>query len=237
MRLHIIRHADPDYVKDGLTALGKSQARVLSMRMENLPLVRIYSSPLGRVQDTARYTSERTGITVETLDWLREMDELKACSSSSELQNPVVVWNLPGHQLRQVKAENDDLGINSELFPQPQTVARFSELRNGWIEWLRQNRIEVTPDGWTADTQLMGSDIAIFCHHGVGLALLSLVVDIPVASMWRSFWLSPASVSTVLLEQYDKHRINPRLICLGDTGHLSGHTSENNTSGLLYNTR
>ncbi|SDE06472.1 probable phosphoglycerate mutase [Paenibacillus sp. UNCCL117] len=235
MRLHIIRHGDPDYPNDNLTDLGKREAQALARRMERLPLVRICSSPMGRALATARYTADRTGIPVQTLEWIREMGELTANPHSSVLPDPVVIWNLPGHQLHKAEGGKENQGANSDLFPQPQTANRFRELHMGWLEWLRQAHIQVTDEGWTADAPLAGNDVAIFCHHGSGLALLSLIMDIPVAALWRSIWLPPTSVSTVLLEQYDKHRINPRLVCIGDTSHLSSEGLDNNTSGLLYN--
>lgn len=237
MRIHIIRHADPDYARDDLTALGKSQAEALALHMKSLPLVRIYASPKGRAQATASYTSKVTGIPVHILDWAREMDELKTGHGYRWLPDPVVIWNLPGHHLCQVRQEEGELGAGSSVFPQPETINRFQELRAGWIALLEENDIKVTKEGWKTDTQLLGEDFAIFCHHGVGLALLSLIMDIPVAALWRSIWLPPASVSTVLLEQYDTNRINPRLVCIGDTGHLSVCHLSGNTSGLLYNTR
>lgn len=237
MRLHIIRHGDPDYPNDNLTALGKQEAQALARRMERLPLVSIYSSPMGRAQATASYTAERAGLSVHILEWMREMTELAASPDSNALPDPVVIWNLPKHQLKQAEVGGEDQGANSDLFPQPHTANRFRELRAGWIEWLRQYRIQSTKEGLVTDTQLMGHDVAIFCHHGVGLALLSLIMDIPVAALWRTLWLPPASVSTVLLEQYDKNRINPRLLCIGDTAHLYAEGLINNTSGLLYNLR
>lgn len=235
MRLHIIRHADPDYESDALTALGKCQARALAERMETMPLTHIYASPLGRAQETAWYTSNVTGIKTETLEWMREMSELRTDYDSEILPKPVVIWDLPGHCLRQVRAEGNDLGASSNLFPQPQTINRFDELRTNWISWLKNEHIEVTDEGWKTDIRLLGSDIAIFCHHGVGLALLSIILDIPLATVWRSIWLPPASVSTILFEQYEGNKVNPRVICLGDTGHMSGHMLDNNTSGLIYN--
>lgn len=237
MRLHIIRHADPEYTHDDLTALGHTQAQALSQHMEKLPLYRIVCSPKGRAQATARPTSERTGIPIETLDWLRELDGLKSEHDSPILPNPVVTWDLPGHVLRQVKAGEGEIGDTLPAFPQPETADRFAELRAGCTDFLRQLHIEMSPDGWTTDRRLLGYDIAIFCHHGVGLALLSVITNIPIASIWRSFWLAPASVTTILLEQTDMQHINPRIICLSDTHHLPFSAQCGNTSGLLYNLR
>lgn len=235
MRLHIIRHADPDYTRDHLTALGKSQAQALSSYMESLPLVRIVSSPKGRAQATARPTAEKTGFPVETLEWLRELELLRTPYESDVLPDPVVIWDLPGHVLRKVEKECADCA-DSGAFPQPITAECFERVRGGLKELLGEFGITVTEEGWLADDRLPGYDVAIFCHHGVGLALLSAITGIPAASLWRSFWLAPASVSTVLLEQYEGNRVNPRLICVSDTRHLTGGLCSN-TSGIIYNVR
>lgn len=235
MRLHIIRHADPDYSLDNLTALGKNQAQALSHYMEGLPLVRIVSSPKGRAQATARPTSEKTGFPVETLEWLRELDQLRAPYDSDVLPNPVVIWDLPGHVLREVEKGCADCA-SSDAFPQPITAERFDQVRAGLKQLLKEMSISVTDEGWFADGRLPGYDVAIFCHHGVGLALLSVITGISAAALWRSFWLAPASVSTVLLEQYEGNRVNPRLICVSDTRHLNGALCSN-TSGIIYNVR
>ena len=237
MRLHIIRHADPDYGIDGLTALGKSQAKALAERMAAFPLTHIYTSPFGRSRETARYTSDATGIRAEDVEWLREMSDLRTEYTSDVLPNPVVIWDLPGDYLRRIGAEEKGIDSESGLFPQPLTRDRFAELSMGWYSWLKNEGIDVTERGWRTDIRLRGSDIAFFCHHGVGLALLSIILDIPVTSLWRSIWLPPASVTTILFEQYEKTKVNPRVICLGSTSHLTGSMQENNVSGLIYNTR
>jgi len=234
MKLHIIRHGDPGYPNDNLTDLGRIEAEALALRMEKLPLERIYASSLGRAQATAKFTADKKGMSVETLTWIREMSELKAIPDSNELPNPIVVWNLPGHQLRQIEKDEEYM---KDIYPYPQMTSRFEELRRGWIEFLRLYNIEMTDIGWTTDASLPEQDLAIFCHHGSGLVLLSLIMDIPVSALWRSIWLAPTSVSTVLFEQYAESRVNPRLICIGDTSHLYPVNLNNNTSGLLYNTR
>jgi len=232
MRLHIIRHADPDYGRDDLTAMGKAQARALAQYTESLPLVRIISSPKGRAQATARPTAEQSGLPIEVMPWLRELDQLRTDYDSDNLHNPVVIWDLPGHVLKAVENE----GETSSRFPQPLTAERFDELRQGWNTLLGELGVTSTPDGLTASDRLGGHDVALFCHHGVGLALLSIITGIPVTAMWRSFWLPPASVTTVLLEQYERSRINPRLLCVGDTRHLNNAICAN-TSGIIYNIR
>ena len=73
MRLIFIRHAEPDYEHDCLTAKGRREAELLSRRTarwENI--AGIYVSPLGRARETASYTLRALKKEAVTLPWLRE---------------------------------------------------------------------------------------------------------------------------------------------------------------------
>lgn len=72
MKLMFVRHAEPDYKHDSLTLKGHREAQLLSLRLAKLDVRDFYVSPLGRAQETARYTLERTHRTAETLPWLAE---------------------------------------------------------------------------------------------------------------------------------------------------------------------
>ena len=70
MKLMFVRHAEPEYKHDSLTLKGHREAQLLSLRLAKLDVRDFYASPLGRAQETARYTLERTHRTAETLPWL-----------------------------------------------------------------------------------------------------------------------------------------------------------------------
>ena len=70
MKILIIRHGEPDYSIDSLTEKGWREAELLSRRLAPLGIRDFYVSPLGRAQDTARPTLEKTGKKAETLPWL-----------------------------------------------------------------------------------------------------------------------------------------------------------------------
>ncbi len=61
MKLIIIRHGDPDYEKDSLTAKGWREAGLLADRISRLNVRDFYCSPLGRARDTAGVTLKRMG--------------------------------------------------------------------------------------------------------------------------------------------------------------------------------
>ena len=88
MRLYLVRHGDPDYATDSLTAHGRAQAAALA---EHLPAqvlsagfggakpgargepFRVFCSPLGRAAETCAPFAERVGAEVHTREWLQEL--------------------------------------------------------------------------------------------------------------------------------------------------------------------
>ena len=72
MRILLIRHADPDYAHDSITAEGRLEAGALSRIADRLDLGDCYMSPFGRAQETAFQVLQAAGKTASTLPWLRE---------------------------------------------------------------------------------------------------------------------------------------------------------------------
>ena len=73
MRIIFIRHGEPDYTNDCLTATGRKQAAAAAERLSGEGITAIYASPCGRASETAGYTARRLGLDVTTLDYMREI--------------------------------------------------------------------------------------------------------------------------------------------------------------------
>jgi probable phosphoglycerate mutase len=98
MRLYIVRHADPDYVNDSITAKGRLEAEALAARFSAQGLDRIYCSPQGRAIATMNYTREllKTGFEIE--EWTREVwPELYVKDGESKYK---AMFQLPGEAFR-----------------------------------------------------------------------------------------------------------------------------------------
>ena len=72
MRLIFIRHAEPDYEHDSVTAKGEREARLLAERLAREKVDGVYISPLGRAQRTAQAYLKKVNGQGETCDWLQE---------------------------------------------------------------------------------------------------------------------------------------------------------------------
>lgn len=233
MKLHIIRHGEPDYARDCLTPLGQTQA----MAILDLPWIngvkRIYSSPLGRAVDTAEAVARGVRLPARVLPWLREMDEVVVWD---ERRPDLAVWNLDPERLRGLEEKH---WLNSGPFSGTPLAGRWDSLREGADKIMAEYAVVRRESGWRtlAEESADEAEIAIFCHLGVGLTLIAYLLEVCPLTLWRSAFLAPASVTTLLLERRAGGRAGFRLLRLGDISHLVKNNIEAGTAGLQYNTK
>jgi broad specificity phosphatase PhoE len=217
MRLYIIRHAEPAYPDDALTERGHQQARALADRLAAAGLDRVYSSPLHRARETARYTAERLGLALEVEPWTRELEDwwvrgddgdevpvwqvdpaaIRALAPRPRLDN----WHgFPPFDARWLSRSFTRLGLDADAF-----ASRQGFVRDG-------DAYRATGDG--------PHGAAVFCHGGLALTWLAHLLAIPPPLLWAGFTLPPASVTTVVFEALPGDRAVPRCHGLGDVSHL-----------------
>ncbi|MCP4141192.1 MAG: histidine phosphatase family protein [Chloroflexi bacterium] len=208
MRIYIIRHADPNYDNDTITAAGHKEALALAERLEAEGIDRIYCSPLGRARHTMQYTAERLNRKAEIQDWLQELSGMTVDHAK---WGQLAVWDIPGEALYQQQIPKAYDGLN------------FDEKINSLIkssDQFLQNLGYVRKDGRYQCVGTHTDRIAVFCHNGFGLTWLAHLLNLPLLSVWTSFWLPPSSVTTILFEQRSPKWAVPRCLSLGDTAHL-----------------
>ena len=95
MEIVLIRHGQPEWVKDGeytvdpgLTEIGKKQAEKSASTFQMNSIDEIWVSPLNRAKETLKPFEQRNiGSKIKTFDWLREAlddDEKKLIGESQE---------------------------------------------------------------------------------------------------------------------------------------------------------
>ncbi|KAA8491536.1 hypothetical protein FVE85_2551 [Porphyridium purpureum] len=226
MRLLIIRHADPEYHGDTLTAHGHLEAAALADRLasgvnQRVP-THLYTSPLGRARDTAAYTEKKLGMVAEVEEWTKELSEWGRIVKGSGRpgEGGLALWDTPGEFLRDFDpplthecqwTRFDDLGPARQNFD---TLCAHSDAflaRHGFVREGGKYRVM---------RQRSEDQIAVFCHGGFGLAWLAHLLQMPLAMAFASFHLTPSSVTTVLFDQRSEDFATPRLIGLGDASHM-----------------
>jgi len=217
MILYIIRHADADYKNDTITPAGRLKAEALARRMKSYGLDRIYCSPLGRAQETMKYTARLLNIESGTEEWTRELSDVFLEDTEWGSMN---AWDLPGEVLlggnpHPASPDWDTLPILKNL-KLKEKFARLGEASDHFLsklgyvrEGMRYRCIQPNKE-----------KIAVFCHGGFGVTWIAHLLNIPLRIAWAGFRLAPTSVTTILFERTSKIWVAPRCLALGDTSHL-----------------
>lgn len=235
MRILLIRHAEPDYNIDNLTAKGRVEAELLARRLARLPIRDVYVSPLGRAQATAEVYLKRAGKTAETLPWLREF---KGTIPDPDTGAPRIAWDLKpriwtamagyedaahwqdipclqGGTLKQVWQETTD-GVDAMM-------ARYGFRKDGPV-WKCEENQDVT--------------IALFCHFGIAMAVTGYLTETSPMILWHRILMLPSSVTELVTEERIHGEAAFRMIRMGDLTHLEANGEVASTAGLypmVYN--
>lgn len=231
MRIFIIRHGDPDYSIDNLTEKGKREAELLRCRMEKEGITKIYCSPLGRAQATAKPTADALGLEIVTCDWLREFVPRLPDFKCAPWNLPPRVWTEDKRVFDVSRWRDIDLWKNSDVIPYYDNVCNEFDKAIAEHGFIRDGMV------YRFDESLRDNDdaIAFFCHHGLGTALISHVMGMPLPHTWHTVFLPTSSVTMMLMEMHepDVNTAILRVISLGDTSHLFYGNEPISSSGLF----
>ncbi len=232
MRILLIRHGDPDYANDTVTEKGKREVRLLAERLAGEGIDKIYCSPLGRAQATAAPTAEKIGKPIHTLPWLAEL------SATYDMGDRIVSpWDMYPHIWTQnPDAADKNLWAEHAVYtgqPIKEIVQNVETELDALLisHGFRHNGrvFEILP-GKAKSTET----IALFCHMGLGNALLSHLAGIATPLWWHSIFLPPTSVTTIYMEQHctDTNIALAHFVGIGDISHLYAGGEPASTSGL-----
>ena len=229
MKLFLIRHGEPDYENDCLTALGRKQAEAICMLKDREQITQVICSPLGRARETAEPLSACLHVETEIRDWLKEIDDITIWS---EKRPDLAIWNARSKILYDWEKEGR---VKEQPFAE-RLEEKKQALAEGMDAVLRLRGIRKDTFGCQVTKEKAEKgDLAIVCHLGVGLLLLSCLLDLSPYTVFRSFFLAPASITTVLLEEYGDGKAGFRILQMGDVSHMVSQGIEVVRSGLQYN--
>lgn len=212
MKLLIIRHAEPDYGNDTITETGHKQAEMLAEYLKNVQIDRIFASPCGRAQDTARPTCDIKGMDFTVLKWLEESHDFMRPFNETEEFSYNVTFNEGAKEVTRFSSDQPHRPISRIVEGSDAFLASLGYVREGLAY-----RIEKPND----------ETVAVFCHHGSGSAWISHLLLRPVELGYQDLGMTFTSITTFTFsndsdEEQRNGLIFPYLRGLSETPHFNG---------------
>jgi probable phosphoglycerate mutase len=197
MRITLIRHGEPEWVKNGLnvdnpplTIKGQEQAEMVASYLADTRFDEIYVSPLLRAQQTAAPLLRQSGRTSITTDWLQEIRN--PIWHGTPVEKAVEAYkeerSRPSHQrwdgLSGGEAVSDFVGRINEDCARFLSEHGYGKVSNGLPVWTHEKSLEKH----VAFVAHAGTNSVVICH------LLGLD---PTPWEWERFVLGHASISEV----------------------------------------
>ena len=219
MRILIIRHGDPDYANDTLTDKGKREATLLAKRLKKENIDAFYSSPLGRAKDTCLYTARAVGKENEIVvkDWLQEFNHPLTLPSGRER-------NIPWDMLPTEWTDNDKMydykrWYKQKCYRKSNMKAAYDNVANGLDALLKEYGYVREGNSYRVENANTKT-IALFCHFGLEMVLMSRLCNVSPIPLWHHFTALTSSVTTLYSEERRKGIATFRCAGFGDIGHL-----------------
>ena len=226
IRLIFIRHGEPDYENDCLTADGKKQARSTAQRLKNEKLTALYCSPMGRAVQTASYTAAMYGMDVRVLDFMREISWGDTGGPEGVLEYGGHPWTL-GYKLL---TERPDMVGSADWDKHPYfrdntCTECYKEVSERFDMFLEGFGL-VRRDGLYYCRESCDENIALFAHGGSGAVVFSHVFNMPFPFVLTSMPFGVCSVSVVEFDARAGEKAVPRLRLFNDMGHIANFKDE-----------
>lgn len=229
MKLLIIRHGAPNYELDTLTEKGWQEAEILAGRIAAMDVKSIYVSSMGRAQDTASVTLKKTGLSACTYDWLREFDVMIKDMTTG---NPCLVWELqPGDWTAVPEFYDKDKWCDVPVMKESGAKERWEKICMGLDTMLEAHGYKREQNFYRA-VKPNDDTIALFCHYGVGCAMLAHLLGISPVQIWYGFSMETTAVTTVRIQEKQGDIAVAHVTEFGDISHLRVHDAGWQASGM-----
>ena len=228
MYLYFVRHGKPDYETDTLLPEGVRQAESAARRLSYSGIDRIYSSPMGRAQETARPTAELLGLPVTVLPWARELEgESKTLwpdgvPTRLSKVDPLYYYTEDKRRMTPEEALEKVEAFNDSGFPE-----RYHEISEGLDALLLENGYRRTPEGYYLAEAPNDRHVALFCHCAMQRVMLSHLFNIPYNFLAATLQANFTGITVLFFPSEGQGKLTvPQVMAYGDVGHIHMDTQE-----------
>ena len=222
MRLIFVRHGEPDYQNDCLTANGKVQAKAVVKRLKDEDIKAIYSSPMGRARETASYTADDHKLEVQVLDFMHEIDWGDKADSSLKIPYEGHPWTIAYRVLTDASGETE-LSISNwaehPFFRDNRCMTFYDKISENFDEFLSKYGL-ARRNNFYECTEENNDTIALFAHGGSGAVMFSHILSLPFPFVLTTMPYGVCSVSIVDFSAEQGEKVIPRLELFNDMGHI-----------------
>ncbi|MBR5505105.1 MAG: histidine phosphatase family protein [Clostridia bacterium] len=220
MLFFYIRHGDPVYEPDSLTALGEKQADALAKRLAAYGVDRIFSSSSNRAIQTAKPTCDLLKKEMEIVDFA---NEIHAWNELTVEKYGMKTWLFYCEETKMLMADESvtSLGHNwyehEEFTPYKQGISRISNETASFFKSLGYEHIKES--GKYKVIKPNNERIAFFAHQGFGIAFLSEILGIPYPFFANHFDISHTGMTVINFREVNGYAV-PKVLTLSSDSHI-----------------
>lgn len=256
MLLFFVRHGDPTYDPDALTALGKRQAESLARRIARYGVDEIYVSSSNRAIETMQPTAEMLKKEPVILDWTNEAHCY--AEQSMPTDDGGRTWGFALKEIKELLASKEIRKLGNEWYEHPSF--KDTSFAQGHLRIRRQTREFLEGFGfvWDEDRGMyknlnyIPTDISyvydptvkkcsnnnerriiLFAHHGFGTNFLSAVLDIPFPMTCMKMNFGHTGLTVIQFGEKSEYVI-PQMLTMSNDGHLLSDNMPTAYNNELY---
>ena len=221
MRIVFVRHGEPDYADDCLTAIGREQARAAAIRLKEEGIEEIWTSPLGRALETAKASSDVLGLPVQALDFMREVSW--GSIDGSEILYGGHPWAIVFEMARLGLDLNDPNWRELPYFRNNKLLKCIDLIESGIDQWLE--RYGYVREGLyyrhTVEEKQQRT-IALFSHGGSSCAAMGHILNLQFPYACALLHIDYTGITVVQMESKSGSGTLSRLTLSNDARHIRG---------------
>lgn len=235
MLFFYVRHGDPIYDPDQLTPLGHRQAEAIGRRLARYGLDEIYVSSSTRAQETVQPVCELLKKKATVLDWTNEAHAWRELTLRDDKGR--LMWGFCTPQVRDLFTSREIQRMAGDWYQHP--FFQNNTIPQGYLRIRGEARKFMEQLGFAWDDEkgqyknlhyqkkkeaytipeIEGKRVALYAHHGFGMAFLSCVLDIPYPYVCEKMDLGHSSMTCILFRENQEYVI-PQMLTLSNDGHL-----------------